>query len=126
MKLILSDYSEGRGAAAEVDAFLSNGTSRLPVAGGFVKRVSSSHVHHNYLVADQARLHAAIRHSHEEDARRLRLSSNHICHRLVNISHLKRPFIIESSSYKLYPTIDVPPSSCRFMIRYPMSSNFAE
>lgn len=31
--------SEGRGAAAEVDAFLSQGNTRLPNAGGIVTRV---------------------------------------------------------------------------------------
>ena len=32
--------SEGRGAAAEVDAWLSNGSTRLPSAGGIKARVS--------------------------------------------------------------------------------------
>lgn len=44
--------SEGRGAAAEVDAFLSEGSTRLPTAGGIVTRVcdlraSSSERHTN-------------------------------------------------------------------------------
>ncbi|KAG8952645.1 glutamate synthase [NADH] [Tulasnella sp. 424] len=36
--LIVWGINEGRGAAAEVDAFLSEGHSRLPVAGGFSRR----------------------------------------------------------------------------------------
>jgi len=32
-------YSEGRGAAAEVDAWLSQGSTRLPNAGGIKTRV---------------------------------------------------------------------------------------
>lgn len=36
---IVCASSEGRGAAAEVDAYLSEGSSRLPVAGGFMRRV---------------------------------------------------------------------------------------
>lgn len=35
-------FSEGRGAAAEVDAWLSQGTTRLPKAGGIKQRVSDS------------------------------------------------------------------------------------
>ena len=31
--------SEGRGAAVEVDAYLSQGNTRLPTAGGIVTRV---------------------------------------------------------------------------------------
>lgn len=38
---LIPSYSEGRGAAAEVDLWLS-GTTRLPVAGGIKNRVSSS------------------------------------------------------------------------------------
>ena len=34
-------YSEGRGAAAEVDRYLSSGSTRLPPAGGIKTRVSS-------------------------------------------------------------------------------------
>jgi len=37
--LIVWGINEGRGAAAEVDAFLMHGSSRLPVAGGFTKRL---------------------------------------------------------------------------------------
>ncbi|KAG8897871.1 glutamate synthase [NADH] [Tulasnella sp. 403] len=37
--LIVWGINEGRGAAAEVDAYLSNGSTRLPVAGGFKKRL---------------------------------------------------------------------------------------
>ncbi|KAG9006059.1 glutamate synthase [NADH] [Tulasnella sp. JGI-2019a] len=37
--LIVWGINEGRGAAAEVDAFLSNGSSQLPIAGGFKKRM---------------------------------------------------------------------------------------
>lgn len=33
-------YSEGRGAAAEVDAWLSHGSTRLPTTGGIKTRVS--------------------------------------------------------------------------------------
>ena len=33
-------HSEGRGAAAEVDAWLSGGVTRLPFDGGIKKRVS--------------------------------------------------------------------------------------
>ena len=36
MSLIIS---EGRGAAAEVDAWLMHGVTRLPAAGGIKKRV---------------------------------------------------------------------------------------
>ena len=36
--LILSVYSEGRGAAAEVDAWLNEGSTRLPFDGGIKKR----------------------------------------------------------------------------------------
>ena len=32
-------FSEGRGAAVEVDAYLSHGNTRLPTAGGIVTRV---------------------------------------------------------------------------------------
>jgi len=32
-------FSEGRGAAVEVDAYLSQGNTRLPTAGGIVTRV---------------------------------------------------------------------------------------
>jgi glutamate synthase (NADH) len=35
-------HSEGRGAAAEIDAWLSNGTTRLPNAGGIKTRVRCS------------------------------------------------------------------------------------
>lgn len=34
-------FSEGRGAAAEVDAWLSNGSTRLPSAGGIKARAST-------------------------------------------------------------------------------------
>ncbi|TDL27308.1 NADPH-dependent glutamate synthase [Rickenella mellea] len=37
--LIVWGINEGRGAAAEVDAWLSGGSSRLPVAGGFKTRL---------------------------------------------------------------------------------------
>jgi len=37
--LIVWGINEGRGAAAEVDAFLSNGASQLPIAGGFKRRM---------------------------------------------------------------------------------------
>lgn len=40
-QLILS-FSEGRGAAAEVDAWLSDGSTRLPSAGGIKTRVRIS------------------------------------------------------------------------------------
>jgi len=36
--LIVWGINEGRGAAAEVDEFLSNGHTRLPIAGGFMRR----------------------------------------------------------------------------------------
>lgn len=36
----MNNFSEGRGAAAEVDAWLSNGSTRLPSAGGIKARVS--------------------------------------------------------------------------------------
>jgi len=37
--LIVWGINEGRGAAAEIDAYLNEGSSRLPVAGGFSRRV---------------------------------------------------------------------------------------
>ncbi len=37
--LIINGFSEGRGAAAEVDAWLSDGSTRLPFDGGIKKRV---------------------------------------------------------------------------------------
>lgn len=39
--MTLSRHSEGRGAAAEVDAWLSSGLTRLPSAGGIKARVSA-------------------------------------------------------------------------------------
>jgi len=38
--LLTLSHSEGRGVAAEVDAWLSSGLSRLPTAGGIKARVS--------------------------------------------------------------------------------------
>jgi hypothetical protein len=37
---LMGSNSEGRGAAAEVDAFLTDGSTRLPYAGGIKTRVS--------------------------------------------------------------------------------------
>ena len=45
--LIVWGIQEGRRCAAEVDAYLSNGSTRLPFDGGIKKRVSIS-VWHAY------------------------------------------------------------------------------
>ena len=40
--IVLNRFREGRGAAAEVDAYLSEGSTRLPSAGGIKTRVRSA------------------------------------------------------------------------------------
>jgi len=76
--------SEGRGAAAEVDRWLSDGSSRLPSAGGIKTRVSlvSCFRDSPILILD------ILRPSDLHQARLLRLVHKHICRKLRNFIHV--------------------------------------